>query len=423
MSSESTGRSASTQTAEEWLAYVLRTVPRLQSETVPIADAIGRTLAGEVYPVHALPIWENSAMDGYAVRSADLAPLDEGAPVHLTLVGEVPAGSPLDPPVCEGQTVRIMTGAPLPSDVDTVVPVEYTHSDRTGEAWAKEVVTIVTPVTAGSNIRAAAEDIKKGELLAAPGQHLTPARASALAAAGIAHVHTRRFPRIAVVITGSELVAPGNELARGQIPESNSVLISGLVCDAGLPAPHVVRSPDDAPSLAAELERLSLDFDVIITTGGVGPGTHDVVRIALEDEPGVRAVRVAMRPGQPQSAGKLRAGAFIFALPGNPVSAAVSFELFVRPALLTMQGRSEVHRLRVPTIAAEAWPGKAGRLQALPVAVGVEEGAFVCRPSVNPRGVSHAVGSHGGTDGYALVEPARGDITAGETVTVMLLRS
>lgn len=406
---------------DDWLAHILGTLTEVETESLPIAHAVGRTLARDVLPAHALPIWENSAMDGYAVRIEDLAPLEHGAPVDLAIVGEVPAGSSTDPRLRAGETVRIMTGAPVPTDADAVVPVEHTTSDRRDEEWSEARTTVVTPVAPGANIRAAAEDIPADTLLAGPGDLLTPARASALAAAGVATVHVRRLPRVAVVITGSELVPPGSPLLRGQIPESNSVLITGLLGDAGIPDAHVLRSRDDEHHLAAELDRLAADHDVIITTGGVGPGTHDVVRIALEAEPDVRAVRVAIRPGQPQSAGRLRSGAYVFALPGNPVSAAVSFELFVRPALLAMQGRARIHRLRLTATAGSAWPGKRGRLQVLPISVATENGRLVCTPSVNPRGVSHAVGSHGGTDGYALIDPDRGDIAAGDEVSVILL--
>ena len=406
----------------DWLAEILARVPVLDMRTLPIADAVGRTLAAPVYPAHALPIWENSAMDGYAVRHEDLANLASGEEVTLTLVAEIPAGSPLDPPLAPGHTARIMTGAPIPTDADTVVPVELTRSDTPGHEWARHAVTVTRHVERGANVRRAAEDIGHSDLLADAGVLLTPARASALAAAGTAHVQVRRQPRVAVVITGSELVSPDAELVRGQIPESNSVLISGLVTEAGLSTPEVVRSVDDAAELSSLLEQLSMNHDVIITTGGVGPGTHDVVRIALEAEPEVRAVRVAIRPGQPQSAGRLQSGAFIFALPGNPVSAAVSFECFVRPALLMMQGREEVQRLRVPAVATQGWEGKPGRLQVLPVSIAVDDGVLTCRPSVNPRGVSHAVGRHGGTDGYALVEPERAGVRPGEVVSVMVVR-
>lgn len=410
-----------TLTPDDWLAHILGTLTEVGTESVPIAHAVGRTLARDVVPAHALPIWENSAMDGYAVRVEDLAPLEHGAPVELSIVGEVPAGSAADPELRAGQTARIMTGAPVPSDADAVVPVEHTTSDRRGEAWSHTRTTVVTPVAPGANIRAAGEDIPADTVLAGPGDLLTPARASALAAAGVATVHVRRLPRVAVVITGSELVPPGTRLARGQIPESNSVLITGLLHDAGIPDAQVVRSRDDEQRLSAAFDRLAIDHDVIITTGGVGPGTHDVVRIALEAEPDVRAVRVAIRPGQPQSAGRLRSGAYLFALPGNPVSAAVSFELFVRPALLAMQSRTRVHRPRLTATAGSGWPGKQGRLQVLPISIASENGRLICTPSVNPRGVSHAVGSHGGTDGYALIDPARGNIAAGDEVTVMLL--
>ena len=410
-------------TPEEWLTFILERVPLLEVESVPISNAVGRTLAVDVYPAHALPVWENSAMDGYAVHHSDLEPLERGEPVELTVVGEVPAGSDRNPRLAHGESVRIMTGAPIPDDADTVVPVERTTSDHPSDVWANRRVAIRDLVPFGANIRRRGEDVPQNQLLAAPGQQLTPARASALAAAGISEVQVRRSPRVAVVVTGSELLPPGSSLRRGQVPESNSVLISGLLRDADISDAVVLRSSDDASQFAALLENVARDVDVIISTGGVGPGAHDVVRIALEREPDVRAVRVAVRPGQPQCAGRLRAGPMIFALPGNPVSAAVSFELFVRPALLHMQGRADPTRLRAVATVDTGWVSKLGSLQVLPVSISSSSRGLRCRPSVNPRGVSHAVGSHGGTDGYALIEADVGEVLEGQTVPVLLLRS
>src|SRR5690606_30719577 len=164
------------------------------------------------------------------------------------------------------------------------------------------------------------------------------------------------------------------------------------------------------------LEDCSRDSDVIITTGGIGPGLRDVTRLALENEPGMRSSRVALRPGQLQCAGTLRSGVFVFALPGNPVSAAVSFELFVRPSLLSMQGRSRIQRLRIRAKAAADWKGKPGHLQVLPVTLSNEGDEVLCAPAVHPLMSSHAVGGHGSTDGYALLAPEIGDVRAGDSV-------
>lgn len=406
----------------EWQSWICARTRLVDTETVPVTEALGRTLAQDIFPAHPLPLWDNSAMDGYALRAADLRLSSIERPVTLQVVGEVPAGSSADPLLGPGETVRIMTGAPVPTAADTVVAVEQTVSDTEGP-WAEHQVTFSAPADQGSHIRLAGEDKTKDQVIAPTGQILTAARTSALAAAGIHEVLVGQLPRVAIVVTGSELIPPGEPLRRGQISESNSVLLTSLLREEDIHASVVMRSADDAATLADRLDELATEHDVVITTGGVGPGTHDVVRIAMEGEPEVRAVRIAVRPGQPQCAGRLRGGAWLFALPGNPVSAAVSFELFVRPALLKMQGRHAVDRLRVPATVSIAWRGKVGPLQVLPVSLETRDGALTCAPSVNPRGVSHAVGSHGATDGYALVPPERGNVAVGERVEVLLVRS
>lgn len=408
-------------TTEEHLEWILERIASMPERVVPLREAQGLTLAEPVRARYALPLWDNSAMDGYAVRAADIAAAADHHPIRLRVTGEVLAGSAEDPPIAPGTAVRIMTGAPVPSDSDAVIPVELTRGDREGTPWAADLVSVLTAVPAGANIRRLGEDTPQGSVLAEAGQPLGASRLAALAAAGIDRVSVRSTPRVAVLATGSELRGPGESLARGQIPESNSLLVSGLLRETGIEPVEIRRSADDAVALARELRELASRCDVILTTGGVGPGTHDIVRIALEDEPGVRAVRVAVRPGQPQCAGRLSSGPFIFALPGNPVSAAVSFELFVRPALLAAQGRSRLHRMRIQAGSAVPWRGAEGRLQVLPVLVAEGPEGLLCTPAVDPRGVSHAVGGHGAANGYALIEADRGDVAAGESVSVILV--
>lgn len=418
-------------TATEHLEWILARIARTDAVRVPIAAAHGAVLAEDVRSGVALPLWDNSAMDGYALRAADVRDATVERPVGLRVVGEVLAGSAEDPRIPSGSAVRIMTGAPVPTDADAVLPVESTAADLAGSAWAVDEVRALAPVSAGAHIRRRGEDAPEGAVLARAGDRLGAARVSALAAAGIARVAVARAPRVAVLATGSELRDPGSPLERGQIPESNSVLIAGMLREAGIEPAFVRRGEDDATALAAWFAEHSRAYDCIITTGGVGPGTHDVVRIALEGAPGVRAVRVAVRPGQPQCCGRLGVagdGAFVFGLPGNPVSAAVSFELFVRPALLAMQGASVRHRVRVPARAATGWPGRSDRLQVLPVVVAdapetdaAAHAGLRCAPAVDPGSVSHSVGGHGAADGYALVPEGVGDVAEGDMVDVILV--
>ena len=446
---------------EDHLAWVLTGVTPISPRRLALEQALGAVLAEDVRAVHPLPLWANSAMDGYAVRAADTRGASLERPAKLTVLGEVAAGSSWDPEFAPGECVRIMTGAPLPSDADAVVRVEATLGDRAGAAaaagtpgarqdpdrgalaWADRDVRITAEVLPGKDVRARGEDLAAGDLVARAGDQLTAARASALAAAGIAEVLVRESPRVAVLVTGAELQPMGASLERGQIPESNSLLMRGLLAEAGITRVSVERCPDDEAAVRDRLAKLGGTHDLIVTTGGVGPGTRDVMRIVLEDEPEVRAVRIAVRPGQPQCTGRLRSGAWIFALPGNPVSAAVSFELFVRPALRAMQGLRDTARPRLTAIAAVDWRGAPGRLQVLPVRFTAspvltgqeaqageanadpeqratdEPGQIWCVPAVHSSRVSHSVGGFGAAEGYALVGPETGDVSAGDRVTVM----
>ncbi|GAA2179984.1 molybdopterin molybdotransferase MoeA [Leucobacter tardus] len=406
-----------TWSVDDWLARLVADAPNTPEIDLPIGAAFGHVLADDVTAAHALPLWSNSAMDGYAIRAADAA---GDAATALRIIGEVAAGSSADPVIEAGEAVRIMTGAPVPSSADAVVPVEETSGDDRGAGeWGESTVRVLAPVRIGANVRAAGEDVGAGAVIAQHGWRLTAAGVSALAAAGIAAVRVHRRPRVAVVATGSELLPPGSALERGQIPESNSLLIAGMLREAGIEPVAVRHSRDDAAGLAQMLAQLGDTCDAIVTTGGVGPGTHDIVRIALEPEPDVIGVRVAMKPGQLQRAGRLAGGALVFALPGNPVSAAVSFELFVRPTLLAMQGAARIHRHRVQARAATGWRGAAGRLQVLPVILGEDDGMLTCAPAVHARRVSHSVGGYGASDAYAIVEAGRGDVAPGECVSVI----
>lgn len=425
---------------EAHLAWILERIGCAEAQDRPVAEARGHALAADAHARTDLPMWDASAMDGYALRAADAFGADESAPVRLRVLGEVAAGAAQDPALLAGSAVRIMTGAPMPGDADTVAPVEATLAEGEGEGegdgvaadgggsrdagrgahrWAEREVRVLQAFAPGANVRRRGEDLRAGDIIARAGDRLGAVQLSALAAAGVETVRVHRLPRIAVLSTGSELRPPGAPLERGQIYESNGLLVTGLLAEAGLEAATVEHCADDVSGLAERLVALAADHDAVITTGGVGPGRHDVVRIALEAEPDVRFVRVAVRPGQPQCAGRHSAGAFVFGLPGNPVSAAVSFELFVRPALRALSGCARIHRRRLSAVVAEPWPGRAGRLQVLPVGIEETHGGLVCFPAVPASRVSHSVGRHAGTAGYALVEAERGDVLAGETVTVI----
>jgi molybdopterin molybdotransferase len=430
---------------QAYLDHLLAQITVTGVQDVTAADTRGRILAGPVRARHPLPLWDSSAMDGYALRSDDAARARPDDPARLEVIGEVEAGSGLDPALGPRQTVRIMTGAPLPTDADAVVRVEDVLTDPRNEAglgvqedrWAGARIGIPRPVPSGHDVRRAGEDLAVGDPIAEEGDLVTAALAAAIAAGGPDTVPVRRLPRVAVLTTGSELVTPGADLRRGQVPESNSVLVTGMLAELGVTA-SLVRTPrDDVDAFRRLLQQVAAQHDLVLTTGGVGPGSRDVVRLALEaDEPGVQPAHVAMSPGRPQRGGPLRGGALALCLPGNPVAVAVSTELFVRPVVRAMQGARILHRRRVRMRAGTSWRARPGRLQVLPVRVigptgtGTDAGSGgradlarvddqVVVPAVSVGGVSHAVGRYGSSDALALVGPEDGDVREGQYVTVI----
>ncbi|WP_159613325.1 gephyrin-like molybdotransferase Glp [Glutamicibacter sp. JC586] len=411
-----------TISVEEHSARLLCLVRQLPPATLKIGPALlGAVLASDVHAQHPLPLWDNSAMDGFAVRSADTTTASDSAPVSLEVIGEIPAGSSRDPEIAKGQCVKIMTGAPLPTTADAVVRIEDTSAADTG--WEVSSVQIKLPVAAGKDIRQRGEDKSAGDLIALTGDELTAPRLSALAAAGASELTVRIAPKVAVLVTGAELRPPGQELSRGQIPETNSLLIAGLLAESGIRAATIVHCVDEPQAVREQLAKLAPIHDAILSTGGVGPGDFDVMRQVLADEPGVTATRVRVRPGQPQCAGRLAGGAMIFALPGNPVSAAASFELFVRPALRAMQGHAQVQRPRLQAVAAVGWRAAGNRLQVLPIVFqhgDLQHGSQLqCAPAVAASRISHSVGGFGSAQGYALVPAGIEEIHPGDTVEVL----
>ena len=373
---------------EDWLDWLLAQVRPLTSTSVRVEEAAGMTLLEPARAEVDLPLWDSSAMDGYAVRSAEA---DPGA--ELIVHGEVRAGSAEDPALPTGGAIRIMTGAPVPSDADAVIPVEHTLSDARSRledealasAWARARIPVHRAPAEGANVRRRGEDVRRGEVLVPAGERLGPLALAGLAAAGVRAAQASPRPRVDVLSTGSELSRSdehgpsGGTLPRGRIPESNSVLLVSLLRSEGIEPVLVTSAPDDAAAVAALIRRWATGCDLILSTGGVGPGSHDVMRMALQEEPRVRAERVALKPGSPQCAGRLAGGALITALPGNPLAAAASFELFVRPVLRALQGRAQVRSPRVPAIAAEDWTGSADRLEVLPVVLEQAEAGLRCR--------------------------------------------
>ncbi len=386
-------------------AAALALAAPLPAVDVPLEDADGLVLAEDLRTDQLLPRWDNSAMDGYAVRHADVVDL----PATLRVVADLPAGSADEPVVGSGTAARIMTGAPVPEGADTIVPVELT------DAGTVTVVVREAPAP-GVHVRRAGEDAVPGDVVVAAGMLLGPAAIAAVASLGHATVRVHRRPRVAVVSTGDELVAPGTPLRRGQLPDSNSWLLASAVRHAGGTPVRIGPVPDDVEALRAVLRDLDGTVDAIVTSGGVSVGAYDVVKAALADEPGVEFLAVAVQPGKPQGLGRLPGGTPIYTLPGNPVSSFASFEMFVRPAILRLRGLVDVERTSLVAVADEGWTTPPGRAQLMPVRwVGPDR---VARATAGGSG-SHLVARLALAEGLAVIPAEIDRVAAGDRVAVL----
>jgi molybdopterin molybdotransferase len=331
---------------------------------VPLADALGLVLAKDVVAPLSLPGFDNSAMDGYAVVAEDISGATEQQPVMLPVAEDIPAGR-TDPLTLEpGTAHRIMTGAPLPSGATAVVPVEATDG-------ATDAVAIRATAHTGQHIRRAGEDVEEGTTVLRTGQVVTPAVLGLTAALGLSDLKVVPRQRVVVMSTGSELVAPGTALQPGQIYESNAVMLAAAAKDAGAQVTTAPMSSDDVDEFRAVLNRHAGEADLIITTGGVSAGAYEVVKDALSAA-GVEFVKVAMQPGMPQGAGRIAGaglpatsgtGTPIITLPGNPVSALVSFEVFIRAPLRAAMGFPQPQRPRLTAELSEDLKSPRGKRQ------------------------------------------------------------
>lgn len=311
---------------DEALAAVLARVRPLAGETVDIRAAAGRVLAQDARAVIDLPPFRSSAMDGFAVRSQD-------TPGTLPIAARIAAGRPAERPLAPGEAMGISTGGVVPEGADAVVPIEVVVEHDNDIAIGEAVVS-------SANVRPRGGDVERGEVVVHAGTRLGPAQLGALAAVGCADVLCARRPRVAIVTTGTELRPPGATLAPGEIYESNGVMLAAVLESAGAAVEQIAPAEDDLDAHRQAFTR-GLEADVLVTSGGVSVGPHDLVR-RVEAELGVEEVfwRVAMRPGKPVSFG-VRGATLVFGLPGNPVSSLVGMELFVRPAVLALQGLAE----------------------------------------------------------------------------------
>ncbi|MER7669472.1 gephyrin-like molybdotransferase Glp [Kitasatospora sp. NPDC096128] len=415
-------------TVDEHRADVLAAVGPLPAIELGLLDAQGCRLEEDVVAAGDLPPFDNSSMDGYAVRTADTQGATDAYPSVLTVVGDIAAGAGELPKVGPGQAARIMTGAPVPPGAQAVAPVEWTDGGTgTGLAAAAmtapvadEEVRVLRPVAEAAHIRRRGSDVAAGTTVLEAGTRLGPTQIGLLAAIGRATVKVRPRPRVVVLSTGSELVQPGEPVGPGQIADSNSFTLTAAAQEAGAIAYRVGAVPDDAERLRAVLEDQLGRADLIVTSGGVSVGAYDVVKEVFESYGGVDFRKLRMQPGKPQGFGRIggAAGVPLLALPGNPVSAYISFELFVRPVIRTMLGAADVHRPVVRALCPSALRSPAGRRQFL-------RGRYSPDGTVEPVGGadSHLVGALARANCLITVPEEVTGLPAGSEVDVVLLDS
>jgi molybdopterin molybdotransferase len=393
---------------EEALEIVLREAPALPFEEVTLEESLSRVLAEDVVSDLELPPFDRAGMDGYALRAADVA----GAPAALEVIGEVRAGQWPDLTVGPGQAVRIMTGAPIPPGADSVQQVEMT------QPLDEFRVTIRAPVAPGANVAPRGSEVRVGDVVLARGRVIDPAAIAVLASAGKARVLVARRPVVALLVTGDEIVEVSATPGPAQIRNSNGPAVAAQARLAGAAVRLLGVAPDRQDAIAEAL-RGGIGADVLVVSGGVSAGDYDLVEPALlELGATFLFTKVAVKPGAPLVFGRCGA-TLVFGLPGNPVSAQVTFDLFVRPALLRMQGATVVSRPRVAVVLEAAVRNRSGRKSHLPARVRSEGGRLVARP-LRSMG-SGDLAAHARANALVVIEADRLQVAAGETAEALLL--
>jgi molybdopterin molybdotransferase len=402
---------------EEALAMVIERTPVLSAETVPLGMAWGRVLRSSVVADRDLPPFDRAAMDGFAVRSQDVS----RPPCRLNVTGEVRAGTFSDRTVGLGEAFRIMTGAPVPSGADAVIQVERTSMVDTGTAGAP-VVQIEVAVTAGQNMVRRGTEATQGALLLPEGTRVSAAHLAVLASVGVAEPLVSRRPRVAVIVTGDEVVDMREQPAPAQIRNANGPALLAAVTEAGGDPKDFGVVPDEPDRTRMIVEQALADrYDAIILSGGVSAGAFDFVEPALlELGVTIHITAVRVKPGAPFVFGT-RGETMVFGLPGNPVSAQVTFELFVRPSLLKMQSARALARPRLEAVLQSPLVNRSGRTNYLPVRVVSVSGALHADP-VRTQG-SGDVAAHSLANALAVLEPDRTAAAAGDRVILYPLSS
>ncbi|HEX7535449.1 MAG TPA: gephyrin-like molybdotransferase Glp [Dermatophilaceae bacterium] len=412
-------------TVQEHLARIVQTVQRLPPTGQDLLDAQGCVLAQDVTSEVPLPGFRNSAMDGYAVRAADVAAAGKTTPVTLPVAGDIAAGDTRALLLAPGQSMRIMTGAPMPDGADAVVQVELTDGGLTS-------VIVLAAVSVGQHVREAGEDVATGDLVMSEGTRLESRQIALLAAVGTGQVRVTPRPRVVVISTGDELIEPGTRPGFGQVVDSNGLMLTAAVRALGCIPTRVGCVRDDPATFLSTIETQLLGADAVITTGGVSMGAYDTVKEVLSSVGTMRFDKVAMQPGMPQGFGVLGESRVpVFTLPGNPVSAMVSFEVFVAPALRLLAGRPQQETAPVSAVAAHDWTAPAGKVQYARVVLsrngsgdgsgdlsGYEPGYTAAIAGLQG---SHALGSLAGANALAVIPADVTAVRAGDQLACHLL--
>jgi molybdopterin molybdotransferase len=382
------------------LAQIERSVP---PEIVAITEALGRVTVDDVQASFDVPPADNSAVDGYAFASADV---EGGRDLHV--IADLPAGSVFHGALSAGQTLRIMTGAPMPTGADTVCPQELAL--RTGDR-----VAISPEIVKGVNVRARGEDVRSGTVVVPAGSVLRPQEIGVVASLGLRQMLVSQRPRVALLSTGDEVAEPGRPRAAGQIYDSNRFTLQGLVAQAGGDVVDLGIVPDVREVLRARLLEAAAIADVVITSGGVSVGVYDLVKDVLGEIGGIDFWQVAMQPGRPLAVGRIE-DAHFFGLPGNPVASMLTFMLFVRPALYKLAGRRQIFPEAWEACAAEAMRKKTGRREFKRGILEFRDGAWQVR-TTGPQG-SGILSSMVAGNCLIVLDEDRGDVAPGERVLV-----
>ncbi|MEO9138872.1 MAG: gephyrin-like molybdotransferase Glp [Jatrophihabitans sp.] len=401
------------RTVDEHLATVLDGVGSIDPIELTLLDAQGLLLAENVSSDFPLPSFDNSSMDGYAVRAIDTRHASAEEPVRLQVVGDVAAGAKTRSGMGPGLTMRIMTGAPIPAGADAVIPLEDTDRGLARVAINRSVRT-------GECLRRTGEDLAADAPALGAGAALGPQQLALLAALGRDRVIVRPRPRVIILSTGSELIEVGRRPAFGEVIDSNSYMIAAAAKDAGADARRIGIVADDHTALLDALENQLLRADVLITTGGVSMGAFDVVKEALSELGTVDFMKVAMQPGKPQGFGHLGDKVPIFCLPGNPVSSLVSFEAFVRPAIRKLLGKRSLQRATVEATALEGAQSPPGFRQYRRGVLHRESTGGYSVSFIGGPG-SHLLASLALSNCLVIIDEETTEVTAGSQVTVMPL--